>query len=199
MMPHQTQISSELHRTSKLSPIEKPACKRTRESPHKERAEQNKKQKNPTHHDRVATSKTKTLELEPPKNVKTNPTKLKPKSPKTKQPTIKTYWLSNPTPSQPDINNTNRFQILDNEDLNPTEVHNEKENTESMKSHKPPPIFVQNVENINILSKALSTLEDNAYQLRVINNTEIKIQPTESRDYTTIIKILNAKETQYYT
>ena len=68
-----------------------------------------------------------------------------------------------------------------------------------MKSHKPPPIFVQNVENINILSKALSTLEDNAYQLRVINNTEIKIQPTESRDYTTIIKILNAKETQYYT
>lgn len=42
-------------------------------------------------------------------------------------------------------------------------------------------------------------LQKKNYELKVIHNNEIRIQPTESTYYSSIIKLLRQKETKYYT
>ena len=130
----------------------------------------------------------------------TNSTK-KQKTKEQSQKTLKSYWLGQPS-------NANRFEILsqiENDDM--PQVDNEDENLSKSlnpqiakpKNRKPPPIYVQNVLFIDNLNEALSTLPNCNYELKVLKDNEIKIQPLESCHYTEIVKLLKNKETQYYT
>ena len=64
---------------------------------------------------------------------------------------------------------------------------------------KPPTIFVQDVENVNVLTKALNSLNDTKYELKAFSGNEVKIQPLESTHYTRIINFLKQKNIKYYT
>ncbi|XP_054745830.1 probable serine/threonine-protein kinase DDB_G0275165 [Anastrepha obliqua] len=113
-----------------------------------------------------------------------------------------TYWLSKP-PSE------NRFDILDQEnELEENELEeNETEETQTLNSittkpkyvPKQPPIYVQKVQVLGTLIKALNECIQNNYELKVLKNNETKIQTKESTHYSATIKLLKERNTQYYT
>lgn len=118
------------------------------------------------------------------------------------QTTLSSYWLSKPPAT------TNRFDALstDTEDADDTIIHTgterKNEHTKTQKQFKPikpPPIFVQNVQYLSILVNALNDLPDCKYELKVLSNNEIKIQPIESIHYSKILELLKDKNTEYYT
>jgi len=67
------------------------------------------------------------------------------------------------------------------------------------KNAKPPPIYVQNVENIYALTTALNSLEETRCELKALSSNEIKIQPLETIHYHNILRLLKDKSTKYYT
>lgn len=103
-----------------------------------------------------------------------------------KQSKPNTYWLSQP------ITTSNSFSQLD---LEETLDLKDKVN----KSTKPPPIFVDKVNNIQPLIDLLNTHAKQEYEIKILSNNQVKIQTKFSEVYTRIVKELDVRETEYYT
>jgi hypothetical protein len=63
---------------------------------------------------------------------------------------------------------------------------------------KAPPIFVSGVQNIQPLKDLLVTVTENDFQLKILNGDQVKIQPTSTAKYHTIIKALTEKHTEFH-
>jgi hypothetical protein len=63
---------------------------------------------------------------------------------------------------------------------------------------RPPPIFVAGVQNIQPLQELLVTIARDDFELKLLQNNQIKIQPKSSDTYTTIIKALAEKHTEFH-
>ncbi|XP_037943083.1 uncharacterized protein LOC119675937 [Teleopsis dalmanni] len=105
-----------------------------------------------------------------------------------KQAKLDSYWLDNPSRS------VNRFSVLETEEEEVEEVTQHAE-----KQPKPPPIFVDRVNNINPLINLLSSQVENNFELKVLNNEKVKIQAKTTESYVTIVKQLESKKTEFYT
>jgi hypothetical protein len=64
---------------------------------------------------------------------------------------------------------------------------------------KPPPIFISGVVTIQPLIELLSGIAPNKYLVKTLSNEQVRVQPTESTVYTTIIKALIDKNTEFHT
>ena len=110
-----------------------------------------------------------------------SPEKAKP----SKQTKLDSYWLNA-------VNNSNRFDILsaNDEQINP-EINE--------KPLKPPPIFVGGVENIQPLINLLKEIGTGNFEIKVISSDRVKVQINSAENYSTVIKALESKNTQFYT
>ena len=108
-----------------------------------------------------------------------------------KQVKQRNYWLSNPISTQ------NRYERLDdNGDLQSEGTENQTNNPDEP---KPPPIFVAGVKQINPLIDLLNTIVPDKYAIKALHNDEVRIQPSTGKDYTSIIKALKEKDTEFHT
>ena len=64
---------------------------------------------------------------------------------------------------------------------------------------KPPPIFISGVTNIKPLTELLNTIAKDKYLVKTLYNDQVRVQPTESSVYTTIVKALIDKNTEFHT
>jgi len=82
------------------------------------------------------------------------------------------YWLNLP------IATDNRYDLLDEEGNSAQETPSETSEppVKSVTQSKPPPVFVAGVGDINPLYKLLDEIATNNYTLRVLNQSEVKIQ-----------------------
>jgi pyruvate/2-oxoacid:ferredoxin oxidoreductase alpha subunit len=64
---------------------------------------------------------------------------------------------------------------------------------------KAPPIFVSGVQNIQPLKDLLVTVTENDFELKILNADQVKIQPTSTTKYHTIIKALAENHTEFHT
>lgn len=110
-----------------------------------------------------------------------------------KQSTLKDYWLSKPVPT------ANRFTNLPTENEDKEKEDKEEPPTNTPKEIKPPPIFVDGVENIKPLEELLNSSAPNSYTMKSLYNNQVKIQPHTSECYTKIVKALIEKDTKFYT
>jgi hypothetical protein len=95
------------------------------------------------------------------------------------------YWLGGPIPT------ANRFISLSVDQMEETN----KQSTEP----KPPPIFISGVTNIQPLIELLNTVAKDKYLVKTLYNDQVRVQPTESPIYTTIVKALIEKNTEFHT
>lgn len=102
------------------------------------------------------------------------------------------YWL-NPQQESP-ITTQNRFKILQQDTSN--EQSSEKNNNNPP---KPPPIFVAGVKNINPLSTLLNSVANKDFQLKVLNDEQVKIQALSPTSFSTIVKNLEENKTEFHT
>lgn len=102
-----------------------------------------------------------------------------------KQVKLSNYWLNSPPTT------SNRYESLINEETDPA--------TAKEKDSKPPPIFVFEVKNINPLRKLLEEIAKNQYDLKILHGDEVRIQPKTTEKYTTIVKALREKDTEFHT
>lgn len=98
-----------------------------------------------------------------------------------------TYWLGSPLPLR------NRYEQLEMDEQEKADTPLE------IKKPKPPPIFVAGVTNISPLTTLLDNIAKGEYMIKIINNTQVKIQPETSEKYTTIIKELKERNTEFHT
>jgi hypothetical protein len=94
------------------------------------------------------------------------------------------YWLGGNIPT------TNRFSSL-------LEEHMEAEKQSA--EPKPPPIFISGLKNIKPLIELLNTIAKDKYLVKTLYNNQVTVQPTESSVYTTIVKALIDKNTEFHT
>ena len=104
----------------------------------------------------------------------------------TKQPTLTDYWLN-----QPSASNTNKFAILRAEGMEEAQPPPQPSTT------RPPPIFVDGVQNINPLRELLVGIAGKDFELKVLQGNQVKIQPKSSTNYSTIIKAVSEKRTEF--
>ena len=62
-----------------------------------------------------------------------------------------------------------------------------------------PPIFVAGVQNIQPLSQLLIEIATDAFELKLLQGDQVKIQPKTPDAYKTIIKALAVKSTEFHT
>lgn len=105
---------------------------------------------------------------------------------------VKSKLGINPSPI---INTKNRFQILSDNNANLSIDSNE----ETLKTPKPPPIFIPGIVEVKPLTEALNEIAPNNYFLKTIGNNQIKIQPNSVDDYRKIVKKLKDIETNFHT
>lgn len=87
----------------------------------------------------------------------------------------------------------NRFESLDN-------TSNEiADSPVQEKLYKLPPIFVDGVSNIQLLTQLLKDIAENDYDLKVLSNDQVKIQLKTDIEYTNIIKLLQSRGTEFHT
>lgn len=98
---------------------------------------------------------------------------------------LSTYWLSQPIPT------SNSFSELDD--------GVDESQTQTERQPKPPPIFIDKVDNITPLVKLLNETVPNLFVVKVLPGNRVKIQPTSGDAYRSIIKELDSKNTEYYT
>lgn len=104
-----------------------------------------------------------------------------------KQSKTGTYWLSQP------LSTSNSFAELDNQE------DDEPRTQQSEKQPKPPPIFIDKVTNIRPLTKLLEETVGGQFEIKVLRNNQVKIQPLTSEAFKTIEKELEGKGTEFYT
>ncbi|KAM0734111.1 Nucleic-acid-binding protein from transposon X-element [Formica fusca] len=107
-----------------------------------------------------------------------------------RQPKIDTYWLSSP------VQTSNRFDALEKEDqqTQQTELDSPEE-----KMPKPPPIYVDRVSNIQPLTDLLKDTVNGEFEIKILKAEEVKIQPRTTQAYSTIVKELQNKGTEFHT
>lgn len=106
------------------------------------------------------------------------------KLPVQKQQKLTNYWLGA-------AETQNRFNDLDNVDVEiPTEV---------VIMPKPPPIFIDCVENIVPLQKLLNEVAKDSHELKIMSHNRVRVQPKTAENYSKIIKSLEEKNTQFHT
>ena len=96
------------------------------------------------------------------------------------------YWLDQPTPTH------NRYENLPTEEMETTTANTNKE-------PKPPPIYVTDVKHIQPLIQLLNELAKDSYITKTIRHDQVKIQPLKSEVYSTILKALMEKNTEFHT
>ena len=106
---------------------------------------------------------------------------------KLKQKTLTSYRLGE--------SSQNRFAALQNDEID--EQINKYVNTE--KISKPPHIFVHQVNNIQLLIQLLNEKVPKQYELKIIKANDVKIQPLTDEAYSSIVKDLEEKQTQFFT
>jgi hypothetical protein len=95
------------------------------------------------------------------------------------------YWLGEALPI------TNRFSSLMEETSDEAPVQHT--------DPKPPPIFISGVANIKPLIDLLNVIAPNKYLVKTLSNEQVRVQPAESSIYTSIIKALMEKNTEFHT
>ena len=105
------------------------------------------------------------------------------------------YWLGESPLSR------NKYALLDTIDLDADNgiVQNADIISDNVVPSKPPPIYVQGVERIGVLQKALNNITELNYELQVLKNNEVKIVSANIDQYNSLIEFLNSKSTEYYT
>lgn len=101
------------------------------------------------------------------------------------------YWLGNV------INTHNRFETLNEGEGSEAAVT--ENHTHNITEPKPPPIFVAGVKRITPLIELLNEITPGKYTVKALHNDEVKIQPTTGKEYSTIIKALEEKQTEFHT
>lgn len=96
------------------------------------------------------------------------------------------YWLD------ANVSTSNSFSELETEQCKSTEKNIERE-------AKPPPIYVDKVNNIQPLTKLLKEIVPNEYELKILREDQVKINPKTSSAYTTIVQELKKKNTEFHT
>jgi hypothetical protein len=86
---------------------------------------------------------------------------------------------------------TNRFSTLSE--------HNIEGKAKQSTEPKPPPIFISGVKNIKPLIKLLNKIAEDKYLVKTLYNDQVRVEPTESSVYTTIVKALVGKNTEFHT
>lgn len=107
-----------------------------------------------------------------------------------KQAKLNDYWLG--TPKAATTYTSNSFEKL-------TESDAEFEPEIVIKEPKPPPIFIDGVNNLGPLHILLKEKAKNGYEIKVINNECVKVQTIQSTDYTDLCKELEVRKTQFHT
>ena len=106
------------------------------------------------------------------------------------------YWLAS-------VSTANKFQVLENADETETEMSSVTEenlsHVNSPRVQKPPPIFVSGVEEMKLLIQQLDLTAKDDYDIRILQNDEVKKQPKTPESYSAIIKDLAKKETRFHT
>lgn len=100
-----------------------------------------------------------------------------------KQTKLTNYWLG------PKTTTTNQFDTLSDDEIEPQTV------TES----KPPPIFVNEVDNIAPLQELLKIIAPNLYDMKIINSNNVKIMSKTKESYVVIVNALTEKSTMFHT
>ena len=98
-----------------------------------------------------------------------------------KQAKLDSYWLSDP----------NRYSILQNDEVD--------DNVKIVTPEKPPPIFVDRVENVKPLLDLLNSSNKIEYEMKSLSLDRIKIQTFNPESFSEVIKLLEAKKTEFYT
>jgi len=106
-----------------------------------------------------------------------------------KQTRLSNYWLSAP------VQTSNNFAALDIE----SDKHQESTESPTVKPPKPPPIYVGNVSNIQPLTNLLKNTVRDEYEIKVLRENEVKIQPKSTQAYTIIVKELQKRDTEFHT
>lgn len=104
--------------------------------------------------------------------------------PRTKQKKLTDYWLSAPETS-------NRFESLSDSEDGP-------QKNEESKEPRPPPIFIYGVHNLKPLTDMLDIHAKDKYFIKLIGNAQAKVQLSETKDYSTVIKVLKDKNTEFH-
>jgi PAX-interacting protein 1 len=87
---------------------------------------------------------------------------------------------------------TNKFAPLSKD-------HSEAEGEKTQqRPRKAPPIFVSGVQNIQPLKELLVTVTENDFELKILNGDQVKIQPSFTDRYHTIVKALAEKHTEFH-
>lgn len=100
-----------------------------------------------------------------------------------KQTKLTRYWLSAPAST------SNQFDGLD-----------EVENVPSAAPEpKPPPIFINDVQNIAPLRELLQQIAPDGYSMKIINSNNVKIMCKSKELYSSVINSLTEKSTKFHT
>lgn len=106
-----------------------------------------------------------------------------------KQTRISNYWLNAPATAT----TSNRYEEL--------EVEDEEDRSKKLvnKEPKPPPIYVDGVNNISPLTNLLNIKAKDEYVIKIINKEQLKIQVKSSEKYSVIVKELQQRNTNFHT
>ena len=110
------------------------------------------------------------------------------KSNRQKQRTLSDYWLGTPKTA-------NQFDILADEYDN----ENYDVSSKTTPILKPPPIYISMVKNVQPLLNLLNEIAPNEFEIKIIKNEEVKIQPKTEEKYSFITKALLEKKTEFHT
>lgn len=102
-----------------------------------------------------------------------------------KQSKITNYWLG---PSTPTLT-SNQYESLEEDEAT----------VQAPSEPRPPPIFVNDVENIAPLQKLLLLVAPEGYAMKIINTTNVKIMAKSKEFYSAIINALSEKSTKFHT
>lgn len=94
------------------------------------------------------------------------------------------YWLGAPA-----VPTTNSFK----------ELEPEISEIQESKPARSPPLFIDGVSNIQPLLKMLEEVALGQYEIKVLRDDRVKIQPKSAESYSTIYKELKNKKTEFYT
>jgi len=92
-----------------------------------------------------------------------------------KLPKLTDYWLN-----QPSTSTSNKFDVLMEPETNQTQPITQQP------TPKPPPIFVAGVHNIQPLHALLIEIAAESFELKVLHENHVKIQPQSPDAYRTI-------------
>ena len=74
----------------------------------------------------------------------------------------------------------------------------EEQTSTQQTTSQPPPIFVAGVQNIQPLKELLVTIAREEFELKVLQDNQVKIQHKSTDKYTTITKALAEKRTEFH-